>query len=134
MDFENAHALLYARFGGDTARWFFSADSNALRLGPATGSPTVTTVLDSHQADMIRSITDIETKIVLSVRVFGESLQLHLAGKQANVSHWIGIASIDPAHLGDEAIGEQIEASFPDTVVQLSEHNQNWRQSRRRIG
>jgi cyclic di-GMP phosphodiesterase Gmr len=110
MDFLNAHELFFARFGGDTAYWYLSDDSNALCLGPKAGDVTVTVVLDSREASLIRSIGHTETRVALDVGVDGTNLRLHLEGKKAG-AQWCGIAANDPRQLDDEMPATDVSTS-----------------------
>ncbi|HDR9756536.1 hypothetical protein KDX16_16860 [Burkholderia vietnamiensis] len=99
MDSANVQELLFARFGGNTARWYFAPDSNALRLASIDGDVTVAVKLDAHQADVIRTIDHTKTRVVLPMAIDGVEFNLLLEGRKENASQWSGRAAADPAHL-----------------------------------
>jgi len=87
--------VLFANFGTTSPCWRLSKDSNALELTAETGSgpADVAVALTGQQAAQIRRLTGITASLILDIRLFGESLRLHLVGKKLNGMSWAGTAS-----------------------------------------
>jgi cyclic di-GMP phosphodiesterase Gmr len=92
-DNDGAESLLYAVFGTTTPYWYFSDDSNALKLA-AHGHPTQIAVpLTRAEAECIRSFTGVTGHTVIETKIDGEPIRLSLVGRKVDRRNWSGTAA-----------------------------------------
>lgn len=108
-------ALVRARFGTLNLRWRFPADSDALQLGPETGSFSVAVALGPRQAAAIRALTGVPASLKMQVYLHGEVLSIHLIGRQVGANEWAGSASPNVHGMLGAAEFAQ-EVSFAETI------------------
>lgn len=88
-------------FGTDVLRWRLPSDSNALELGPEGRMPTTTVLLDSAQAQEVRTMGGMTSTVVLDVKVFAEPFTLQLLGKKVAGMWWGGSATPIAKHVSN---------------------------------
>ncbi len=124
-------SLLFAYFGTKSPFWELTADSDALQLAGAKGTPNLAVVLVPHQAEEIRAFTGVTSHAVIDIKLFGESQKLSLVGKKNGSNSWLGTASDysdAPTVAKDLAHGlefaEQVISEVNSLVV-IIDHNSN---------
>lgn len=110
---------VHTAFGSINLQWRLLGDSDALELGPDSGSPITAVTLNCEQAAKIRTLSGVTSSMCLVVNVaqmFGESLRLDMVGRKIGDTFWGGSAT--PGTEGEATAPALLKAlSYAEQVI-----------------
>ncbi|WP_050991276.1 hypothetical protein [Burkholderia sp. KJ006] len=117
MNFMEVNAYLSLRFGAANPFWTLTDDSKVIRLGSAPHAVDVSSELDTHQLQRIKSLGDQVANVHCSVRFAGEHVPVYLVGKRVGERKWRGVVSAYPNFVPTDAMIDALAEQGPNNVI-----------------